>query len=96
MARTTNDYIAKQCAKNPARFAGFAALSMHDPKIAAEEVRRAVLELGLKGALVNDFQSAGEDGETMIHYDQPEWDVFWKMVQDLDTGISAHSGSRPF
>ena len=59
---------------------------MHDPKIAAEELKRAVQILGLKGALINDFQSAGEDGETMIHYDQPEWDVFWKMVQDLDTG----------
>ena len=78
--------MAMQCAKDPKRFVAFAALSMHDPKTAAEELKRAIQELGFKGALINDFQSAGEDGETMIHYDQPEWDVFWKMVQDLDTG----------
>ena len=83
--------MAKQCAKNPQRFTAFAALSMHSPQAAADELKRAVLELGLKGALVNDFQSAGEDGETMIHYDQPEWDVFWKTVEDLDTGIAEAS-----
>lgn len=43
--------MAEQCKKNPQRFSGFASLSMHDPKQAAQELRRAVKELGLKGAM---------------------------------------------
>ena len=73
--------MAKEVAKNPKRFAGFCVLSMHDPHQAAQELRRSVTELGLKGAIINDFQSAGEDGETMLMYDQPEYDPFWAAVQ---------------
>ena len=49
--------MAKEVAKNPRRFAGFASLSMHDPHQAAAELRRAITELGLKGAILNDYQS---------------------------------------
>ena len=73
--------MAEQVAKNPKRFAGFCVLSMHDPHQAADELRRSVTKLGLKGAIVNDFQSAGADGETMLMYDQPEYDAFWATVQ---------------
>lgn len=54
---------------------------MHDPDQAAQELRRSIIELGLKGAIINDFQSAGADGETMLMYDQPEHDPFWAAVQ---------------
>ena len=81
LARRANDYMAEQVAKNPKRFGGFCVLSMHDPKQAAQELRRAVTELGLKGAIINDFQSAGPDGETMLLYDQSEYDPFWATVQ---------------
>ena len=73
--------MAKEVAKNPKRFAGFCVLSMHDPCQAAQELRRSIIELGLKGAIINDFQSAGPDGETMLMYDQPEYDPFWAAVQ---------------
>jgi predicted TIM-barrel fold metal-dependent hydrolase len=43
--------MAEQCKKNPKRFSGFASVSMHDPKQAAQELRRAVKELGLVGAM---------------------------------------------
>ena len=54
---------------------------MHDAHQAAGELRRCVTELGLKGAILNDFQTAGPDGETMLLYDQPEYDPFWAAVQ---------------
>ena len=73
--------MAEQVAKNPKRFAGFCVLSMHDAHQAAGELRRCVTELGLKGAILNDFQSAGSDGEAMLTYDQPEYDPFWAAVQ---------------
>jgi predicted TIM-barrel fold metal-dependent hydrolase len=71
-----------------ARFAAFAALSMHNPVEAAEELKRAVKELGLVGAILNDFQKA--DNEKMIFYDQPEYDPFWATVQELDGSPTDH------
>jgi 2,3-dihydroxybenzoate decarboxylase len=51
LAQRANDYMAEQCKKNPKRFSGFASVSMHDPKQAAKELRRAVKELGLVGVM---------------------------------------------
>ena len=53
-ARFANDHLAKVVAEHPDRFRGFAALPTQDPKAAAEELGRAVHELGFCGALVND------------------------------------------
>lgn len=55
-------YIAEKVKENPSRFAAFAAVSMHNPKQAAEELSRAVIELGCVGVMLNDFQSSGPDG----------------------------------
>jgi len=82
-ARRANDYMSEQCKKNPQRFGGFASVSMHDPKQAAQELERAIKELGLLGVILNDFQEA-ENGTKMLWYDQPEYDVFWAKVQELD------------
>lgn len=39
---------------------------MHDPNEAAAELERCVAQLGFKGALVNDTQRAGPDGDDAI------------------------------
>lgn len=83
VARRANDYMSEQCKKNPKRFGGFASVSMHDPMQAAKELERAIKELGLLGVILNDFQEA-ENGTKMLWYDQPEYDVFWAKVQELD------------
>jgi 2,3-dihydroxybenzoate decarboxylase len=44
---------------------------------------------------VNDYQSAGPDGEQMLMYDQPEYDVFWAAVQELDTVVYMHPRIPP-
>jgi 2,3-dihydroxybenzoate decarboxylase len=43
--------MAEQCKKNPKHFSGFASVSMHDPKQAAQELHRAIKELGLVGVM---------------------------------------------
>ena len=63
---------------------------MHDPQEAATELRRCVTQYGFKGALVNDTQRSGPDGDDMIFYDGPEWDVFWSTVTDLDVPFYLH------
>ncbi|THU76577.1 amidohydrolase 2 [Dendrothele bispora CBS 962.96] len=90
MAINANNQLADQIANNTLRFGGFAALSMHNATEAALELNRTVKELGFLGALVNDFQQSGSDNDTFIFYDQPDFDVFWQMVTDLDVPVYFH------
>jgi 2,3-dihydroxybenzoate decarboxylase len=90
VARVANDYLAAEVKKNPKRFGALAALSMHDAEDAAEELRRAVKQLGMFGGLVNDFQSTGVEAEQKVYFDTPDYDVFWQTVQELDVPIYFH------
>lgn len=89
LARQVNDYIYEQIKDKSDRFGSFATLSMHDPAEAAAELRRCVEQYGFKGALVNDIQ-IGPDGESLIFYDKPEWDVFWQTCVELDVPFYLH------
>jgi predicted TIM-barrel fold metal-dependent hydrolase len=53
LAREVNDVLAEAVRRHPGRFAGFAALPTPAPEAAADELERAVGELGFVGALVN-------------------------------------------
>jgi hypothetical protein len=53
LAREANDFLADAVKKNPARFAGFAALPTATPDKAAQELERMVREHGFKGAIIN-------------------------------------------
>ena len=59
MATFVNDELARQISNNTFRFGAFASLAMHDPAVAAKELRRTVKELSFLGALINDYQQAG-------------------------------------
>ena len=87
-ARFANDHLAKVVAGHPDRFAGFAAVPLQDTTAAVAELRRAVTELGLRGALVNDHT----DG----HYlDEPRFDAFWAALEELDVPLYLHPGALP-
>jgi predicted TIM-barrel fold metal-dependent hydrolase len=49
---STNDLVAATIARHPTRFQGFAVLPMAAPDEAALELRRAVTQCGLRGAMV--------------------------------------------
>jgi predicted TIM-barrel fold metal-dependent hydrolase len=53
LARAYNDALAEACARHPARYRGFAHLPMRAPEAAADELARAVKDLGFHGALIN-------------------------------------------
>lgn len=89
-ATEVNNYIANEIKDNRDRLGAFAALSMHDPVQAGNELRRCVKELGFHGALLNDFQHAGLGGETYLYYDQPAYDKFWEVCVELDVPIYIH------
>ncbi|QUQ63615.1 amidohydrolase family protein [Kutzneria sp. CA-103260] len=89
LARRANDHLAEEIVKRPDRFKGFAALPMQDPEAAAAELRRAVVDLGFVGALVNGFSELDADG-TVSHYDTAEYRPFWAEVERLDVPFSLH------
>jgi 2,3-dihydroxybenzoate decarboxylase len=89
IAQLTNDWVYDQIKDKPDRFGSFAALPMHDPAVAAKELRRCVEKYGFKGALVNDIQ-IGPDGKSLIFYDNPAWDIFWETVVELDVVFYLH------
>ncbi|GJJ14969.1 hypothetical protein Clacol_009239 [Clathrus columnatus] len=90
LATSVNDVLAATISNNTMRFGAFAALSMHNATQAAQELKRTVTELGFVGALLNDYQQSGQDNATLLYYDQPEYDVFWQMVVDLDVPVYMH------
>jgi predicted TIM-barrel fold metal-dependent hydrolase len=53
LAREMNDELGEVIRAHPDRYAGFAMLPTPDPDAAAEELRRAVTELGFGGAMVH-------------------------------------------
>ncbi len=87
-AKENNDFLAGKIAKHPTRFCGFAALPMQDPKAAADELERAVLQLGFKGALVNGHTHG-------TYYDDPKFDAFWERLQALDVPFYLHPIDMP-
>ncbi|KAK1756054.1 hypothetical protein QBC47DRAFT_321036 [Echria macrotheca] len=93
LARLANDRLAGEVVKNPARFAGLASVSMHDPVQAGAELRRCFTELaGFVGVIINDYQSAGTDKNTMLFYDTADrrYDAFWAVAEELECPVYLH------
>ena len=89
LAQRTNDLLAEQLAKNPKRFAGFAALPMQDPDRAAQELERCVKSLKFKGALVNGYSQVGA-ADTAVYYDLKQYWDFWQVVEQLGVPFYLH------
>jgi len=90
MAVSANNWLAGEVKKNPKRFGALASLSMHDAAEAAAELRRAVKELGMFGAILNDYQSTSANGSGKKYFDEEEYRTFWKTVQELDVPVYMH------
>lgn len=97
LAIEANDWLAKQVALNPARFGGFAAVSMHNAEDAIAEARRAVKELGMYGIMINDYQIVAEGGDRdgRKYYDADEFRPFWKAVEELNVPVYMHPRYPP-
>lgn len=74
-ARRLNDYSADQVASRPDRFAAFAALPMQQPQAAVIELRRAVEELGMVGALINGYSQIDRE-DAVVYLDEPRYSSF--------------------
>jgi 2,3-dihydroxybenzoate decarboxylase len=82
-AKRFNDEQAGIIQKYAGRFAGWASLPTQDPKAAADELERAVTQLGFKGALIQ--------GHTNWEYlDEKKFWVIWERAEALTVPIYLH------
>ena len=84
-SRESNDEIAEMTGAWPERFAGLATLPMQDPGAAVAELERVMVELGFKGAMINDHVN----GKLL---DEPEFLPFWKAAERLGALVLFHQG----
>lgn len=56
IAKACNNEVHQMTVDHPERFAGLATLPMQDIPAAIAELERVVMQLGLKGAMINDME----------------------------------------
>jgi len=78
-----NDQIAKHIAAHPTRFMGIATLPMQDPKLAADELTRAMTKLGLRGAMF----ASNILGKNL---DDPSFEPLWAAAEELGAFMFIH------
>ena len=83
MHRECNDEVHQMTMDYPERFKGFAQIPMQDVKAAIAELDRAVNQLGLVGAMIDDKVN----GRT---YDEPEFLPLWKAAEQMGALMFIH------
>ncbi|WP_134500333.1 amidohydrolase family protein [Microvirga pakistanensis] len=78
-----NNGIAKVVSQHPDRFLGIATLPMQDPERAVAELRRSMLELGLRGAQIGSHV----EGRNL---DDPALEPLWAAAAELNAFILVH------
>jgi aminocarboxymuconate-semialdehyde decarboxylase len=87
LARTTNDWIAKAVAANPARLIGLGTMPLHVPWLAVAELERCMRELGLKGAAISTTAGGLELGDPALR-------PFWEKAEALGAVVYIHPGGN--
>jgi aminocarboxymuconate-semialdehyde decarboxylase len=82
-AALQNDELAAVVKRRPDRFAGLATLPLQDPQRAADELARAMRELGLRGAQIG----SNVNGKNL---DDPALDPVWAAADELRAFILVH------
>jgi aminocarboxymuconate-semialdehyde decarboxylase len=82
-AAIQNDQIAKLVKMHPDRFLGIATLPMQAPQQAVDELRRAMLTLGLRGTMIG----SNVQGRNL---DDPELEPLWSEAAALGAFVLVH------
>ncbi len=87
-ARDYNDAMAETVSKNPDRFAGFAHLPVAAPGAAAQELQRAVEQLGFRGAMINGMTDN-------LFLDHPRFAPILEKAEQLEVPLYLHPAFPP-
>lgn len=83
IVRMQNENVADLCARHPGRLRGLGTVALQHPKLAVEQLRHCVRELGLQGVVVS----------SLIHQKEladPAFEPFWKEASDLGCIVFLH------
>jgi aminocarboxymuconate-semialdehyde decarboxylase len=83
LAGIQNDQVAKHVVAHPDRFMGIATLPLQDPKRAADELRRVMTKLGLKGSMF----ASNIMGKNL---DDPSFEPVWATAEELGAFMFVH------
>lgn len=83
-----NDMVAAVVEAHPTRFAAMASLPCQSPTDAANELDRAVTQLGFVGAMINGHTNGA-------YLDDPAFRVLWEKVAELDVPVYIHPIDPP-
>ena len=89
LAHSANEYAASVIQRYPGRFSAFAAVALQNPRGAADELERAVRQLGFKGALISGYTNIGPN-ESVQYLDEEPVREFWAKVSELDVPVYLH------
>jgi gamma-resorcylate decarboxylase len=97
LAKAVNDEMYTNYVEPyPDRFGFFAAVPMQNATAAAEELERAVTQLGAKGALINGYSQIGSsDNYTVQYLDEAAANPFWAKVAELNVPVYLHPRPPP-
>ena len=82
-AAIQNEAIAKLVKSYPDKFMGIATLPMQSGEVAARELARAMLNLGLRGAMIGSNANG-------VNLDHPSYETLWKVAADSGAFILIH------
>ena len=83
LARDANDRLYEATKRHPDRFAGFAALPTAEPVAAADELERAVTQLGFKGAMIHGLTNG-------LFFDDKRFWPIMERAEALDVPLYLH------
>jgi|SRR5581483_8395406 len=83
-----NETLAKVCAAHPDRLAGYAAVALQHPRLAAEQLEEGIKKFGMKGALIG----GSVNGEELS---KPKFHPFWAKAEELQALIFIHPQRFP-
>lgn len=90
LCRAYNNWLYDYCGAERKRLMGAGVVPVQDIKLAVEETRRVVNELGFKGIFVRPNPIKGRT------IDDPYYDPLYKTIQDLGVPLLIHEGSGAF
>jgi aminocarboxymuconate-semialdehyde decarboxylase len=82
-SRLVNESLAESLRAGPADFRGLATVPLQDPPGAAAELRHAVLDLGLRGAMIDTHVRGRALAEAAL-------DPFWRAAMELGVPVVLH------
>ncbi|HWO43009.1 MAG TPA: amidohydrolase family protein [Candidatus Eisenbacteria bacterium] len=90
LCRAYNDWLYDYCRTDPIRLMGVGVVPVQNVRMAIDEARRVVRQLGFKGIFVRPNPVKGR------RIDDPDYDPLYSAVSDLGVPLLVHEGSGAY